>query len=132
MKQLSALLGTIPSEPIPVQKVVIWVHWTLVSSKYSDLGSTMVGEGPHGNSPIRNEGFLHKKSAQELAHWILSNNFLEASSGIAAINSPLDMDERRVENINAAEIIARESRFPTGKRGAAHDDLERGMNRWKS
>jgi uncharacterized protein (DUF4213/DUF364 family) len=110
MKLLNALLGTIPADPIPVRKVVIGIHWTLVSSKYCGLGSTMVGEGPHGHSQIRDVGFLHQKSAQELAQWILSDNLLEASIGIAAINSLLDVDERQVENINAAEIIARESR----------------------
>ena len=110
MNLLEALLGTIPTDPIPVRKVIIGVHWTLVSSKYCGLGSTLVGALPSGHSPVRDVGVLHQKSAQELAQWILSDNLLEASIGIAAINSLLDVDERRLENINAAEIIARESK----------------------
>lgn len=109
MKLLEVLLNALPADPIPVQKVIIGVHWTLVSSKYCGLGSTLVGEGLHGHSPVRNVGLLHQKSAQELARWVLSNNLLEASIGMAAINSLLDLDESRMEEVNAAEVIARES-----------------------
>ena len=41
MKLLEALLKTIPSDPIPIRKIIVGVHWTLVSSKYCGLGSTM-------------------------------------------------------------------------------------------
>ncbi len=110
MKLLEALLKAIPANPIPVRKVIIGVHWTLVSSKYCGLGSTLVGEGPHGHSQIRDVGGLQQKSAQELAHWVLSDNLLEACIGIAALNSLLDVDESNMEQINAAEVIARESK----------------------
>ena len=110
MKLLEALLETIPADPIPVRKVIIGVHWTLVSSKYCGLGSTLVGEGPHGHSQVRDVGGLQQKSAQELAHWVLSDNLLEASIGIAALNSLLEVDENQMEQVNAAEVIARESK----------------------
>ena len=109
MKLLEALLKTIPSDPIPIRKIIVGVHWTLVSSKYCGLGSTIVGDGPHGHSQVRDIGSLSEKSAQELAGWVLSDNLLEASIGIAAINSLLDLDEQRLERVNAAEVIARES-----------------------
>ncbi|HPH98540.1 MAG TPA: DUF364 domain-containing protein [Anaerolineaceae bacterium] len=109
MKMLQDILAALPIDPIPVRKVVIGVHWIVVGSKYCGLGSTLVGKGPHGHSPVRDVGSLHQKSAQELAQWILSDNLLEASIGIAALNSILDVDESRVKQINAAEIIARES-----------------------
>jgi uncharacterized protein (DUF4213/DUF364 family) len=110
MDILNMLLATLPVEPIPVRKVIVGVHWTLVSSKYCGLGSTLVGEGPHGHSQVRDVGDLQRKSAQELAHWVLSENLLEASIGIAALNSLLDLDENKIEQINAAEVIARESK----------------------
>jgi uncharacterized protein (DUF4213/DUF364 family) len=110
MNLLAKLLETLPTEPVPVRKIIIGVHWTLVSSKYCGLGSTMVCEGPHGHSQIRDVGVLHKKSTQELAQWILSDNLLEASIGIAALNSLLDVDESQMEQVNAAEVIARESK----------------------
>lgn len=102
------LLDSLPKDPIPVRKVTMGVHWTLVCSKYCGLGSTIVGEGSHGHSPIRDVGKLHEKSAQGLAGWILSDNLLEASVGIAAMNSLLEIDESRIEQINAADVIAAE------------------------
>jgi len=111
MKTLTALLESLPKEPIPVRKVIIGVHWTLVCSKYGGLGSTMTGSCcDHGHSQLKDVGVLHQKSAQELAQGILSDNLLEASIGIAAINSILDIDEGRVEQINAAEVIAQQSK----------------------
>jgi uncharacterized protein len=107
---LTKILGTLPENPIPVRKVIIGVHWTLVASKYCGLASTIVGQEQHGHSQVRDVGILHEKSAQELADWAVSDNLLEASIGIAAINSLLDMDERRIKQINAAEVISRESK----------------------
>ena len=108
MSLLEKLLELIPSDPIPIHKIIIGVHWTMVTSKHSGLGSTIVGEGPHGHSRVRDVGQLHKKSAQELAQWVLSDNLLEASIGIAALNSILDVNEESFEQINAADVIARE------------------------
>lgn len=110
MKLLEALLEITPAEPIPVRKVIIGVHWTLVSSRYCGLGSTLVGEGQHGHSPVRDVGVLHQKSAQELSQWLLSDNLLEASIGIAALNSLIEVDESQMEQINAADVLAHESK----------------------
>ena len=109
MDLLELLLNSLPREPIPVRKVVIGLHWTLVASHHCGLSSTVQTEGPHGESRIRDVGFLHLKTAQELASWVLSENTLEASLGMAAINSLLDLDETRLDEVNAAEVIARES-----------------------
>lgn len=110
MDMLTTLLQSLSLEPVPVRRVIVGVHWTLVSSKYCGLASTLVGEGPHGHSTIRDPGSLHQKSAQELASWILSDNLLEASIGIAALNSLLDIDNSWFKEINASEVIARESK----------------------
>jgi uncharacterized protein len=110
MELLIKLLQTLPQDPIPVRKVIIGVHWTLVCSKHCGLGSTISGEGPHGHSVVREVGFLHQKSAQELAGWILSDNLLEASIGIAALNSLIEVDESQLTEVNASEIIGRESK----------------------
>lgn len=110
MNILDDLLNTLPIEPIPVQKVIIGVHWTLVSSKFCGLGSTMVGQEQPGHAQVRDVGHLHEKSAQELASWVLSDNLLEASIGIAALNSLLYFNEETATQENAVEIIIRESR----------------------
>jgi uncharacterized protein len=109
---LKRILRTLPLDPVPVRKIIIGVHWTLVASNHCGLGSTMVEEGPHGHAAVRDVGILHQKSAQELAGWVLSDNLLEASIGIAALNSLIEVDERQLTEVNAAEVLARES---TGK-----------------
>jgi uncharacterized protein (DUF4213/DUF364 family) len=110
MKILESLLSQLPAEPVAIQNVIIGVHWTLVSGKYTGLASTMINEGPHGGPGVRDVGSLEQKSVQELAQWVLSDNLLEASLGMAAINSLMDIDESRMVQINAAEVIARESK----------------------
>lgn len=110
MEILKRLLESLPKEPIPVRKLIIGVHWTLVCSRYGGLGSTLTSCGPHGHSHMENVGALHKKSAQELAHWVLSDNLLEASVGIAALNSILSVDDQEMVQINAADVIAREGK----------------------
>jgi uncharacterized protein (DUF4213/DUF364 family) len=109
MNILEDLLATLPNDNIPVHKVIIGVHWTLVSSKYCGLGSTMVRQEQPAHSQVRDVGHLQEKSAQELASWVLSDNLLEASIGIAALNSLLELHEETATEINAAEIIALES-----------------------
>lgn len=109
MELLDEILAGLPVEPVPLRKVIIGVHWTLVASRFCGLASTMVGQSPHGHSQVRDVGHLQEKSAQELAHWVQSDNLLEASLGMAAINSLLELDENRLEQVNAAEVIARRS-----------------------
>jgi len=109
MDILKSLLATLPIKPISVHQVIIGVHWTLVSSKYCGLGSTMVGQAQPGHAQVRDVGHLHEKSAQELASWVLSDNLLEASIGIAALNSLLELNEETATQENAVEIITRES-----------------------
>lgn len=107
MTIISDLLAALPEEPIPVRNVVIGVHWTLVTSLHSGLGSTTLNVGPHGSGRMRDVGRLLDKSAQELAAWLASDNLLEASVGIAALNSLVIVDDERVhKNLNAAEVIA--------------------------
>lgn len=110
MKLLEEILTALPEKQIPIRKVIVGVHWTLVASKYCGLASTMVREEQYGHSQVRDVGTLTEKSAQELADWALSDNLLEASIGMAAINSLLELDERLLKEINAAEVIARESK----------------------
>lgn len=106
MNILQRLLETLPVDPVPVHKAIIGLHWTLVSSKYCGLSSSLVEEGPHGHSQIRDVGVLHQKTTQELAGWVLSDNLLEASIGMAALNSLIDLDINRLVELNAAEVIA--------------------------
>jgi uncharacterized protein len=111
MEILDMLLNRLPygDTPIPVKNVLVGAHWTIVSSmKGCGMASTMIGENPHGHSPVRDVGILHHKSAQELAGWIRSDNLLEASIGMAAYNALLKVDESQAVEVNAADVLARE------------------------
>lgn len=55
-------------------------------------------------------GCLHTKTARELAEYAYSDNLLEASIGVAAINSLLEVDESRAVEINAVEVLIEHGR----------------------
>ena len=108
MTLLSDLLASLPKDPVPVRSVLVGVHWTLVCSRHCGLGSTLVNCGPHGHSHMRDVGNLLDKCAQELVGWIESDNLLEASVGIAAFNSLVDVNPEKLKEVNASEVIQRE------------------------
>ena len=96
-------------EDTPVRQVLVGVHWTAVCSRGCGLASTMTGEAPHGEEMVREVGRLHTKSARELAGWARSNNPLERSIGIAAINSLVSIDEGAAVEVNAGDVLARQA-----------------------
>lgn len=104
------LRSLIPRQEYPVRSLVIGCYWILFSSRYAGLASCLREDDTHGHSRIRDAGNLHKKSANEIAEWIDSENLLEASLGMAALNSLLEVDESQTVELNAAEVIARHSR----------------------
>jgi uncharacterized protein (DUF4213/DUF364 family) len=106
---LDDLLATLPDEPVPVRSVLVGAHWTGVCSTRCGLATTIIGNKPHDKTGIvRDAGRLHNKSAQELAAFALSENFLEAGIGVAAINSLLPVDEREAVEMNASEVLMKE------------------------
>lgn len=107
MEIIAKLLDALPQEPVRVRNVVVGVQWTLVSSSYCGLSSTIIKQGPHGVITPREVGDLTHKSAQELAHWALSDNPIEVSIGIAAINSLIDISQLSVKYFNVAEVISK-------------------------
>jgi len=54
---------------------------------------------------VREVGRLHTKSAQELSEYTRSENFLEDSIGVAAINSLLQVNEQDGVDMNASEVL---------------------------
>jgi len=104
---LDDLLASLPDEDAPVRTVLVGVHWTVVCSRYCGLASTITGHKPHGHEKVRDVGRLHLKSARELAEYARSDNPLEASLGVAAINSLLEVDEQNTVEINAADVLAK-------------------------
>jgi uncharacterized protein (DUF4213/DUF364 family) len=104
---LSELLADI-ADDVPVRSVLVGARWTVVCSRYCGMASTLKSFGdshPHGHSQVRDARKLHLKSARELAEYALSDDLLEASIGVAAINSLLDVSEIG-ENFGTWEINA--------------------------
>ena len=106
MSVLEDLLASLKTDA-PVQEVRTCVHWTAVVSKHCGLASsTHYEQHPHGRGSVRGVGSLHQRSAMELAHYADSDSLLEASIGVAAINSLIDVDEERCMELNADAWLA--------------------------
>lgn len=110
MSVLGDLLASLV-EDAPVREVRTCVHWTAVVSKHCGLASTIHQEQhPHGHVSVRRVGSLLERSALELAQYAKSDRLLEASIGMAAINSLLDVDEGQCVELNAAAWLAERGR----------------------
>lgn len=104
MNILDDLLATLPNDAL-VRSVLVGAHWTVVCSRYCGLAATLMDNHPHGHTQVRDVGRLHQKTALELAEYARSDHLLEASIGIAAINSLLEVNEQQAVEINAADIL---------------------------
>jgi len=92
-------------EDSAVREVHACVFWTAVVSKHCGLASTFHEDHPYHRA-VRNVGSLTQKSALELAQYVESDNLLEASIGMAAINSLIDIDKSKCTEQNAFDILA--------------------------
>jgi len=109
MSILDALIANLP-EDISVRSVLVGAHWTVVCSRHCGMAATLISSHPHGHKQVRDVGRLHQKSARELAELAHSSELMEASIGVAAINSMLDVDESTAREINASEELASRGR----------------------
>jgi hypothetical protein len=109
MNILDELLKNLDGDA-PVRSVLVGVHWTVVCSRYCGMASTLLDNHLHGHSQVRDVGRLHMKSARELVEFARSENLLEASLGVAAINSLLAVDESQAVEINAVEVLIEHGR----------------------
>jgi uncharacterized protein (DUF4213/DUF364 family) len=80
-----------------------------VLSKHCGLASTFHEPHPYHRS-VKNAGNLTGLPALELAQYARSDNILEASIGMAAINSLVDVDEARCVRENAFDVLALKGR----------------------
>jgi uncharacterized protein (DUF4213/DUF364 family) len=105
---LNDVISSLSGDSI-VREVHTCVFWTAVLSKHCGLASTF--HEPHpSHRPVRKAGDLTGLSALELAQYARSDNVLEASIGMAVINSLIDIDEARCVKENALDVLAREGR----------------------
>jgi uncharacterized protein (DUF4213/DUF364 family) len=104
MKILEDVLDSLSHRETKVDEVHVCAHWTAVLSKNCGLASTFKEERHH-HEGVRDVGFLTEKSAFELALYSRSENLLEASIGMAAINSLIEIDESTCVEANAYEML---------------------------
>lgn len=109
MNILEDLLGALPDDE-PVRSVLAGVHWTLVCSRACGLAASLTNTEAHGHSRVADAGRLHLRSAHALARLAQLQNLLEASLGVAAINSLIEVDESRAVEINAGDVLAERGR----------------------
>jgi uncharacterized protein len=105
MTILSDLIASLPGD-IPVRSVLVGPYWTVVCSRHCGMSAALRSNHAHGHMPIFNVSLLHQKSARELAELAYSTDLLEASIGVAAINSMLDIDESCTVEMNASEVLS--------------------------
>jgi uncharacterized protein (DUF4213/DUF364 family) len=105
MKILDDLLSGLKGNDFQVKSVHTCVFWTAVVSKHCGLSSTFRGKGPSHERGVRDVGNLTRKTALELAEYAKSDSLLEASVGMATINSLIDIEESKCVEKNAFELI---------------------------
>jgi hypothetical protein len=104
MKILEDLLNSLNCDA-PVREILVGAHWTVVCSHHAGMAATLMDDHPHGHSFVRDVGRLHNKTARDLAEYSLSDNSLEASIGVAAINSLLEVNVSQAVEMNAADVL---------------------------
>ena len=105
MPILEDLITHLKSKDHPVKEVLTGAYWTGVVSRGCGLASTFRDEGHPHSKGVKDVGRLTRKSALELAEYALSDYPMEASIGMAAINSLVEIDEKRSLEKNASEIL---------------------------
>ncbi len=110
MKLIEKIIASLDQRPA-VEEVTIGPFDTAVKSLRWGLASTF-RDPCSGDHPawVRGAGDLVGKPAAELARYALSDRLLEASLGMAAVNSLLDPELFRMEEVNAARLIAERGR----------------------
>jgi uncharacterized protein (DUF4213/DUF364 family) len=104
MEILNALISAM-TEDYKIREIHSCIHWTAAVSKNCGLSSTFLDNlVPH--VPAKGVGELTQKTALEIIEYARSENPLEASIGMAVLNSLIDIDEKKCLEVNALEILA--------------------------
>ena len=106
MKILDDLLSTLNTE-VTVRDIRQGLFHTGVLTRNCGLAATLPRDALRQKQPsVEEPGYLLEKTALELARMAYSESILEAAIGMATINSLLEIDEERCDNLNAGDLIA--------------------------
>lgn len=108
MQILRAIIESVATDA-SVAEVRRGLFWTAVVSRTCGLASTMMRDmcPDHGEDHDRVRS-LTDRSAKELARLAFSGDISEASLGLAAINSLIEVDEFRITETNAGDLLVQE------------------------
>jgi uncharacterized protein (DUF4213/DUF364 family) len=106
MKILDDLLAHLSPRDVPLRDVIIGAHWTAVLTLQCGLASTMQDPYAHEGPSVRDAGKLIAKTTVELLQLVRSESLMEASVGMATINSLMEIDEALCSEVNAFDILA--------------------------
>jgi uncharacterized protein (DUF4213/DUF364 family) len=106
MKIIDDLLTHLSPDDVPLRDAIIGAHWTAVLTRGCGLAATMQDPPPHKGPSVRHAGKLSETGIAELIQLARSKNLMEASIGMATINSLMKIDEERCSEINAFDILA--------------------------
>ncbi len=110
MKILNDLISTLDLDA-PVKDIRQGVFHTGVMTRGCGLAATLPKDALRQAPPLVKEpGALLKKTPSELAHLAYSESILEASIGMATINSLLDVDPEACSELNGRDLIAEKGR----------------------
>ncbi len=108
MEILKAIIDSLYPDA-PVEEVRRGLFWTAVVSRRCGLASAMTRDlCAHGSEDNGSVHPLTEKSARELAQLALSDDIADASLGLAAINSLIEIDESGIVEANAGDLLLRE------------------------
>ena len=90
-----------------VREILVGAFFAAVVSRRVGLASTLRRFPPSTSGfPVYEAGALLPSTALALAARVRSNNLLDASVGLAALNSSIEVDLDRCDERNAGELIA--------------------------
>jgi uncharacterized protein (DUF4213/DUF364 family) len=105
MKIIDELLSKLDYDA-PVREIRVGPFQTAVLTRDCGLAATLHDRGHHHEkAPIKEAGLLQEKGAEELARMARSGSLLEATIGMATINSLIDIDEESCVELNAADLL---------------------------
>ncbi|HUJ10495.1 MAG TPA: DUF364 domain-containing protein [Verrucomicrobiae bacterium] len=113
MRILDELIDSLPGKDTPVRQVCAGAFWTAVTTRSTGLASTYRELGhQHGDRPstVKEAGELIGKRASELAGYARSDETVEASIGMATINSLLEVEESKCIERGAFDVLAERGR----------------------